>query len=92
MRIHDIEIYGSKQIRAFIKYLEVVADVHEQQEELQKQWQGNAIVGSQIGGLNTAGLASAAMTPEYYAKVRAQADVEKAAALAQDDSKAQDTN
>lgn len=81
MRIHDIEIYGSKQIRAFITYLEAVAEEREIQEEQQKQWVNQGLVGGVIG--NGLGLNQANATPEYMAKCRAQAIAEKQAADSQ---------
>lgn len=47
MRIHDIEIYSSKQIRAFIIYLEALAEDREANEKQQAQWATNS---GQVGG------------------------------------------
>lgn len=43
MRIHDIELYTSKQILAFIEYLEVVAKERADQEKQQAVWANQAI-------------------------------------------------
>jgi hypothetical protein len=71
MQIREIEIYSSKQIRAFIKYLEASAEEQEAREEQQKQWSTQGLMGGVIGtGL---GLNQAQATPEYLAKCRAAA-------------------
>ena len=71
MQIREIEIYNSKQIRAFIKYLEASAEEQESREEQQKKWANVGLVGGQIG--TCLGLNQAQATPEYLAKCRAQA-------------------
>lgn len=78
MRIHEIEIYSSKQILAFIEYLKVLAEEKKAIEDMQQHYsnlaQGNAI------GFQTSGLGAVQATPEYYAKVRAQAAEDQQAA------------
>lgn len=78
MRIHEVEIYTAKQIRAFIQYLNVLADEKEFFEKQQLQWQGNAI-GSGLG------VNQASATPEYMAKLRAQAIAEAKAQESQEE-------
>lgn len=81
MRIHEVEIYSSKQIYAFIKYLEVLAEEKKSVEEMQSHYQGlntANCIGSHISGLG-----AAQATPEYYAKARAQAAAEQAAEKAE---------
>lgn len=85
MRIHDIEIYSSKQMLAFIGYLQAWAEDRAKQEEMEKQWQNCGLVGGVLGSgaaLANANIAAQA-TPEYLAKRCAQAIVEKQASEAE---------
>lgn len=79
MRIHEVEIYSSKQINAFIEYLKVLAEEKKVIEDMQSHYsnanmlmQGNCI-GSQIGSVG-----AAAVTPEYLAKLAAQRAADQA--------------
>ncbi len=80
MRIHEVEIYSSKQILAFIEYLKVLADEKKAIEDMQSHYANpcNGMIGSQIGW-NQAGLGAAQATPEYMAKLRAEAAAQQAA-------------
>lgn len=64
MRVHEIDLYSSGQILAFIEYLKVVAEEKKNQEAMQAMYQGNV----NAGQLNAA---SCVPTPEYLAKLRA---------------------
>jgi len=65
MRIHEIEVYSSKQINAFIEYLKVLSEEKKAIEDMQS----NYALGP-VGNANFLNQAVQA-TPEYMAKVRA---------------------
>lgn len=68
MRIHEVELYTSKQIMTFIDYLKVVADEKKAIEDMQSHYQGNN------ANFITSGACLGQATPEYMAKLRAEAD------------------
>lgn len=78
MRIQEVEIYSSKQILAFIEYLKVLADEKKAIEDVQNHYAGG-VLGGQLG-INNCNLGSAQYTPEYMAKLRAEAMVSEGAA------------
>jgi hypothetical protein len=49
MRIHEVEIYTSKQILAFIEYLKVLAEEKKAQEDMQAQYMNNGQLGAVQG-------------------------------------------
>lgn len=80
MRIQEVEIYSSKQILAFIEYLKVLADEKKAIEDMQNHY-ASGLIGGQIG-MNQFGLGSAQATPEYMAKLRAEAEAQQASGTA----------
>ena len=48
MRIHEVEIYTSKQILAFIEYLKVLAEEKKAQEDMQAQYMNTSGL---VGGI-----------------------------------------
>lgn len=85
MRIHEIDVYNSQEILAFIEYLKVKAEQQKKMEDMQSQY-SNGLIGANF--LNQA--SGAAATPEYIAKevARKSAVAQQMAAAVKD----QDTN
>lgn len=81
MRIHEVDIYTSQEILAFIEYLKVKAEQQKKMEDMQASY-GSGIIGA---GFANQFLGTAAATPEYMAKARAQAAAQQLSA--QDEKK-----
>ncbi len=70
MRIHEIELYSSKQFYAFIEYLKVLADERKSIEDMQSHYSA----GNMLANANCIGLGAAAQEAAKKAEVQSKDD------------------